>query len=72
MINYLLTLVEGPVGAILMVISFLIAITATIFAWKRKEKGLWVAALLFLVLSVGLFVGRSFLATFFNDVVVIS
>jgi hypothetical protein len=59
-VNALLTYVEGSFGALVMVAAGIGAIMSSAFGQYR-------AALSLLVVSVGAFILRSVLATFFND-----
>ena len=59
-INAILTYIEGSFGALVMIAAGIGAILSSAFGQYRAALGL-------LVVAVGAFILRSFVATFFND-----
>ena len=69
-VNAVLTYLEGTFGALIMLVSFTMAVLVLLLTpikWRRLSYS---AAALLLLVAVGMFACRSLLSTFFNDVTV--
>jgi hypothetical protein len=62
-----LTLLNGSLGALLMIVSGMATIMLAAFGTKKNRRIRWVFASISGLIAVGFFVVRSLISTWFND-----